>query len=69
MLIISRNVDDSVVITIPELDVSISVMVTSIRGEQVRLGFDTPRHWSIARGETLTDPEKRRLKLVPKPQP
>jgi len=50
MLIIGRKVDESIVI-----DGNIKIMVTSIRGNQVRIGIDAPREVEVMR-EELIDP-------------
>ena len=51
MLIITRRPDEAVEITVPETGDVITVMVTAVRGSEVRLGFDTPRHWNLKRQE------------------
>lgn len=51
MLILSRREGDILEITIPELDQTFSITVTEIKGGQVKLGFESPRHWNIRRKE------------------
>ena len=46
MLVLTREVDETILI-----GDDIAIMVLSIRGTQVRLGIDAPRHVSIDRGE------------------
>ncbi len=46
MLVLSRKVDETIVI-----DGNITITVTRISGDIVRLGFDAPRDVKIYRGE------------------
>ena len=50
MLVISRKKDEVVVLQLPSGD-EIDVMVTSINGSHVRLGFDLPDDVELVREE------------------
>ena len=54
MLIITRKVDEVAVLQLPNGD-EIDVMVTSINGSQVRLGFEMPDDVELVREELFQD--------------
>lgn len=55
MLVLSRRPNESVVV-----DGGIRITVVSVRGNQVRLGFEAPGNVGIFREELLTLPEDHR---------
>lgn len=56
MLVLSRKRSESVFVYLPGVEQPLRVMVTEIRGDKVKLGFDHPdrKHVLISR-EELTD--------------
>ena len=63
MLVLARQKDQSVVVRDSRTgELVLTVMVTEIRGEKVRLGFDAPPHFRIDREEVdairQADPSK-----------
>lgn len=63
MLILTRNTDESIVI---EEDIRITII--DIKGGQVRLGIDAPRHVAVHRQE-IYERIKAGVPLTPKVQP
>lgn len=57
MLVLSRRNSESITLTDIASGEEIVVTVCRVGGNNVRLGIDAPRHWSIARTELL-DPER-----------
>ena len=53
MLVLSRKVDESIIVQTPEG--LIKVMVIAIRGDNVQLGFDCNRSISVDREEIYLD--------------
>ena len=56
VLILSRLVDEEVILTVPASDstTEITVCLTSLRGKQAHIGFDAPRKVQIDRSEVLS---------------
>jgi carbon storage regulator len=52
MLNLSRRTDESVVLLLPNGD-KIEINMTKIRGNQVGIGIEAPKHIEIYRGELL----------------
>ena len=50
MLVLSRKVGETVVITAPD-GTSIVVMLVEVRGEKARIGIAAPTSWAIHREE------------------
>lgn len=53
MLVLSRQQDEVVVILDPNTGVKVEVTVVDIRGDKVRLGFNTKRSIQIHRKEVM----------------
>ena len=51
MLVLSRERDEVIVITIPNSNEQILITVVDIRGDKVRLGITAPRHIQVHRKE------------------
>jgi sRNA-binding carbon storage regulator CsrA len=51
MLILTRREGDILEVTVPETGDVLTMMVTEIKGSQVKLGMTCPRHWNIRRLE------------------
>jgi carbon storage regulator CsrA len=58
MLILTRRVGEIFHIEIPELDAEISIAVTSINGNQAKIGISCPNRWNIVRDELRTVPTR-----------
>ena len=52
MLVVSRRPGESVVIELPSGEL-IEVVVLSVKGNQVKLGTDAPKHLPVVREELL----------------
>lgn len=50
MLVLSRQVEETVVIVCPNGD-RLTVALVDIRGNQAKVGFEAPREYAINRGE------------------
>ena len=50
MLVLSRIVDQKIIITSPD-GTCITLMVVEVRGDKVRIGVDAPKSWTIHREE------------------
>jgi carbon storage regulator CsrA len=56
MLVVTRREGESVVIELPTGE-RIEIAVLAVKGNQVRLSTDAPRHLPIVRSELLATPE------------
>jgi len=56
MLVLTRKSGESVNATTPD-EVLIKITVLSVKGSQVRLGFEAPENVNIIRSEKATPPE------------
>lgn len=58
MLVLSRKTGEFLTLTIPPTDVAltVSMLITCVRGDRVQIGFEAPLAVSIVRNEKLTDP-------------
>jgi carbon storage regulator len=58
MLVLSRKVNEKIVVTSPD-GTLITLMLVEIRGDKARIGVDAPKSWSIHRAEiqALVDAE------------
>ena len=50
MLVLSRIVNEKIIITAPD-GTLITLMVVEVRGDKVRIGVDAPRNWVVHRKE------------------
>jgi carbon storage regulator len=50
MLVLSRIVNEKIIITSPD-GTLITLMVVEVRGDKVRIGVDAPRNWAVHRKE------------------
>ena len=59
MLVLSRKVNEKIVVTSPD-GTLITLMLVEIRGDKARIGVDAPKSWSIHREEIqkLVDKER-----------
>lgn len=53
MLVLSRRLDEEVVIEVPGLAVPLVIAVVRLNGGAVRLGIDAPREVLVHRGEVF----------------
>lgn len=56
MLVLSRKLDESVVLSIG--DVEVEVTIKSTRGRSVSVGFDAPPEVRIMRKELTSEPDR-----------
>ncbi|WP_282347697.1 MULTISPECIES: carbon storage regulator CsrA [Pseudomonas] len=63
MLILTRNTDESIVI-----DEDIFITIIDIKGGQVRLGIDAPRHVAVHRQE-IHERIQAGVPMIPKTEP
>ena len=59
MLVLARKTGEAVIVTVGKE--KIRVMVSDIRGDNVRIGFDAPRHITIHREEIQGEIDAERL--------
>lgn len=61
MLVLTRRLGQSIIITDPKTGDKITVTVADVRGDQVRVGVQAPRHLTVDRAEVAArkDAEKR----------
>lgn len=67
MLVLSRNVEESIIITVPPSDktTTITVLQVDIRGNKSRLGIEAPKLVTVHRSE-VQDSIERLGKLGPR---
>jgi len=52
MLVLTRKVDESLTLTLPDGSV-IVITLTEVRGDKVRIGIDAPRDVTVLRSELI----------------
>ena len=52
MLVLTRKVDESLTLTLPDGSV-IVITLTEVRGDNVRIGIDAPRDVTVLRSELI----------------
>jgi carbon storage regulator CsrA len=58
MLILSRKLNDSIVLTQPGDAGAARVVVVQIAADKIRLGIEAPRDWQVQRSEFLEPPDE-----------
>lgn len=53
MLMLTRRIGETVVLELPDLDETIEIVVSSVRGNVARLGIKAPKEVTIARSELI----------------
>ncbi len=64
MLILSRRIGEKIVITPPGLDTPITLTITSIKGDVVRLGLEAPSDVGIDRQEVYDDKLRKKQEVT-----
>ena len=50
MLVLSRRVSETIIITAPD-GTQLTLMLVKVRGDKARIGVDAPKNWIIHREE------------------
>ena len=58
MLVLSRHRDESIIITDPTTGERLTVTVTDIRGDKVRIGIAAPIEWTVHRAEVQREVDR-----------
>lgn len=66
MLVLSRKIDEKVMIEVPGLDGTITLTVVKIERSKVRMGIDAPQCVSVLRHELCTNAKERIVRKAAK---
>lgn len=58
MLVLSRKVGESIVLTPPDDAGAARVVVVQIAPDKIRLGIEAPHDWQVQRSEILEPPDE-----------